>query len=322
NGEVGAGTIILDAPAGFSFDTGGTAATVLVTRTGGTGANTRNINDVAAGTSLAITSITASTVTFVVTAASTNSVTNSLTWQNLRVRPTAGTPLASGNITKSGTSAVAGITNGSTNLGTLTQVAGATVAASPSTVSASPTSVAADGATSSTITVTLKDQFGNPKSGKSVTLANTGGATGVTIVQPGTATNASGVTTGAVKATGAGDAVITATDTTDSNLVIIQTATVTFSDTTAPTVSGVTGPANASYRAMQNLDFTVNFSENVTVDTTGGTPDFGLTVGATPRTAGYFSGSGTSALVFRHTVQAGDNDADGIASAQQRRATA
>ena len=123
SGDAGVGTIILDAPTGFEFDTGGTAPTVLVTRTGGAGGNNRNINDVASGTSVAITSVTTTQITFTVTAASSNGVTNSLTWQNVRVRPTAGTPLASGNITKSGTSAMSGVT-GTTNFGTLTEVAG------------------------------------------------------------------------------------------------------------------------------------------------------------------------------------------------------
>ncbi|MEX2117371.1 MAG: hypothetical protein WEB37_10825, partial [Bacteroidota bacterium] len=125
NGNAGVGTIILNAPAGFIFDTGGTAPTVLITRIAGAGPDTRNINDVASGTSAAITSITTTQITFTVTAASSNGVTNSLTWQNVRIRPTAGTPLASGNITKTGTSTMAGVTAGVTNFGTLTEVAGA-----------------------------------------------------------------------------------------------------------------------------------------------------------------------------------------------------
>src|SRR5207244_1212579 len=67
-----------------------------------------------------------------------------------------------------------------------------------------------------------------------------------------------------------------------------------------------------SFRAGQNLDFTATYSENVTV---AGTPTIGLTVGVTARNASYLSGNGTTALVFRYTVQAGDTDTDGIASA-------
>src|SRR5206468_1757257 len=79
-----------------------------------------------------------------------------------------------------------------------------------------------------------------------------------------------------------------------------------------PTISSVNNPANGSYKAGQYLDFTVTFSENVTVVTTGGTPGIGLTIGATARNATYVSGSGTSALLFRYTIVSGDNDTDGI----------
>lgn len=83
-------------------------------------------------------------------------------------------------------------------------------------------------------------------------------------------------------------------------------------DNQAPSVSSVSVPANATYGNNQNLDFTVNFDENVTVDTTGGTPRIALTIGATTQYASYVSGSGTSALVFRYTVESGLSDTDGI----------
>jgi hypothetical protein len=51
------------------------------------------------------------------------------------------------------------------------------------------------------------------------------------------------------------------------------------------------------------------------VDTTGGTPQLQLTIGSTTRYATYLSGTGTSTLVFRYTVQSGDLDTDGIAVA-------
>ncbi|MFA6469683.1 MAG: hypothetical protein WCW35_12350 [Bacteroidota bacterium] len=123
-GNVAVGTIILNAPSGFEFDAGGTAPTLLITRTGGSGDDTRNINNVTSGTSIAATSVTTSQITFTITNASNNSVTNSITWQNIRVRPTAGYPLASANITKSGSAVIAGV-NGSTNFGTLTETFGA-----------------------------------------------------------------------------------------------------------------------------------------------------------------------------------------------------
>ncbi|WP_185714237.1 Ig-like domain-containing protein [Rheinheimera mesophila] len=86
-------------------------------------------------------------------------------------------------------------------------------------------------------------------------------------------------------------------------------------DGIAPTVSSVSVPANATYSSGQNLDFTVNTSENVTVNTGGGTPRIALTIGATTRYATYVSGSGTSALLFRYAVDISDGDTDGIAVA-------
>ncbi|WP_157716563.1 hypothetical protein, partial [Roseivirga ehrenbergii] len=86
----------------------------------------------------------------------------------------------------------------------------------------------------------------------------------------------------------------------------------TAADVTAPTVTSVSVPPNATYIAGQNLDFTVNFSENVTAVTTGGTPQLAVTIGSTTRWATYHSGSGTSGLLFRYVVQSGETDSDGI----------
>ncbi|WP_373282109.1 Ig-like domain-containing protein [Chitinimonas koreensis] len=49
-------------------------------------------------------------------------------------------------------------------------------------------------------------------------------------------------------------------------------------DRVAPVVGSVGVPANGSYVAGQNLDFTVNFSEAVVVDTGGGTPRIAVTL--------------------------------------------
>jgi hypothetical protein len=83
-------------------------------------------------------------------------------------------------------------------------------------------------------------------------------------------------------------------------------------DGVAPTITSVTGPAAGTYIVGQNLDFTVVFSEAVNVT---GTPRLQLTIGSTTRYATYLSGTGTSTLTFRYTVQAGDLDTDGIAVA-------
>lgn len=83
-------------------------------------------------------------------------------------------------------------------------------------------------------------------------------------------------------------------------------------DTTAPTVQSASGPASATYVPGQFLSFALTFNEAVTVT---GTPRLTLTIGSTTRYADYLSGTGTSTVNFRYTVQAGDADADGIAVA-------
>lgn len=68
-----------------------------------------------------------------------------------------------------------------------------------------------------------------------------------------------------------------------------------------------------AFAAASPLDFTVNFSEAVTVDTSGGTPRIPVNIGGVTRYASYVSGSGSANLIFRYTPAAGDVDLDGIA---------
>ncbi|MEG5002090.1 DUF4347 domain-containing protein, partial [Microcoleus sp. B5-C4] len=82
-------------------------------------------------------------------------------------------------------------------------------------------------------------------------------------------------------------------------------------DTIAPAITSVSLPANKTYIVGENLDFTVTFSEAVTI--TGGanlpiTLDTGGAVNAT------LNGTGASATThtFRYTVASGTLDTDGI----------
>jgi hypothetical protein len=70
--------------------------------------------------------------------------------------------------------------------------------------------------------------------------------------------------------------------------------------------------SNGTYKTGDVLTLNVAFSEEVTVGGVG-TPRIGLTIGSNIRFAEFDTGSGTTALVFNYTVQAGDLDADGIA---------
>ena len=58
------------------------------------------------------------------------------------------------------------------------------------------------------------------------------------------------------------------------------------------------------------ITITTSFSEEVFVDTTGGTPSIALETGSSDRLAIYSSGSGTSTLSFDYRIEAGDSSAD------------
>jgi alpha-galactosidase len=114
------------------------------------------------------------------------------------------------------------------------------VDAATSTVSASPTAVPADGTATSTISVTLKDSGNSPAAGKEVSLSGNGSATIETI---NNTTNAGGVASFTVKSNTVGTEQFTATDVTDGNLVITQTASVNFQ---TPVVIGPVSAANST----------------------------------------------------------------------------
>ena len=83
-------------------------------------------------------------------------------------------------------------------------------------------------------------------------------------------------------------------------------------DAVAPTVSAVSVPSDGNYMTGTMLDFGVEFSEPVIVDTTNGAPRLVLDIGGATVYADYVSGSGTDTLMFSYTVQASDHDGDGI----------
>lgn len=103
---------------------------------------------------------------------------------------------------------------------TITVTAGA-ISASQSSVVAIPTTITVSTG-SSTIQVTARDQFSNPVSGASVTIAGSG--SGVTVTQPSAPTDATGVATGSIKASSAGTVTVSATA---GGVAITQNATVT-----------------------------------------------------------------------------------------------
>lgn len=80
-------------------------------------------------------------------------------------------------------------------------------------------------------------------------------------------------------------------------------------DATPPQVVSILAPANGAYSIGSSLDFQFSFSEVITVT---GTPCVEMATTTQTRAVCYTSGSGTNALSFSYTVQAGDDDPDGI----------
>lgn len=148
---------------------------------------------------------------------------------------------------------------------------------------------------------------GTAENGSTVTLYDGATLLGTVVAGAGGWTYTTGVLT-----QGSHTITAVATDAAGNDSATSSGLTITI-DTTAPTVTSVAVPTPGTYGSGGTLEFTINFSEAVIVDDFGGTPRIALTVGSTLRYADYVSGSGTSALVFRYTVPAGDVDANGIA---------
>lgn len=91
----------------------------------------------------------------------------------------------------------------------------------------------------------------------------------------------------------------------------IASANTIVIDRTAPTISSISAPGNATYVPGDSISFTANMSETVTVTNT---PRLAIIVGSTTRYATYASGSNSKSLVFTYVVQtsANDIDTDGI----------
>ena len=150
--------------------------------------------------------------------------------------------------------------------------------------------------------------------GTNVSVVGTG-MTGVTAARVnGTAGTITSATDGGL------DFTVEAGSTTGPVSVVAGRTTVTGGNFTvtlpAPAVTSVAVPANGTYgiSSGNNLRFTVNFDQAVTVNLTGFRPKVNLTLAASPLMSviSYQSGSGSTALVFQYSVLPGDFDPDGI----------
>ena len=98
-------------------------------------------------------------------------------------------------------------------------------------------------------------------------------------------------------------------------------ASIAVSATPAPEVTAVAVTSNPksgdTYGGGETIKVTVTFSEAVTVtvdesDTVSGSPFLRLRVGDSNQSAHYAGGSGSTAIVFEHTVEPLDRDTDGV----------
>ena len=96
--------------------------------------------------------------------------------------------------------------------------------------------------------------------------------------------------------------------------LFLASVSVAYAQTTTPTVSTVAVTSDPgtdlTYALGDTIEVGLTFDEAVTVT---GDPYLLIDVGGTNRRASYHSGSTTTQLLFRYTVLAGDDDADGIA---------
>ena len=111
NQDIGVGTIVLNAPAGFQFDTRSNVVATVSRLDGGTG-SLLALNPVI--------TVTASNITLSATAADQiDGITLSrITFSGINVQPTAGSPLATGSITVTASPPIPGFTDGNVSAST------------------------------------------------------------------------------------------------------------------------------------------------------------------------------------------------------------
>src|SRR6202034_3047386 len=135
------------------------------------------------------------------------------------------------------------------------------VSAATSSVVASPTSVLDNGSATSTITVTLEDSSDTPIPGQVVSLGQ--GGAGSTITAVSATTNAEGAATSTPKDSTDEVVTYTATDTSQSDLAITETAQVDFHNpVSAATSSVVASPTSVLDNGSATSTITVTLEDS------------------------------------------------------------
>lgn len=152
-GDIGTGSIVLNAPTDYIFDTTSNVTATVTCNNGGTKLL------LGAGPGAATQTVTPTTTSISITVfGKSASKTCTITWSGIKVRPKVGTPLAATeNITEGGNSVITGVTSGA-NAGPLTEVAGA---AKKLAFVQSPTNTPATSSITPAVTVQVQDQYGN-----------------------------------------------------------------------------------------------------------------------------------------------------------------
>ncbi len=316
SGDVGTGTIILNAPAGFIFDTNSPSPSVSSVKFSGAA------NNVVQGS---VTSVTTNQITYTVTAGSSSTQTR-LTWQNVRVRPTSGTTLASGNLTITGTANVVGVSTNS-NLGVLREVAGG---ANKLVIRTQPSPTANAGVPfAQQPVIEVQDQFGTLRN------STNGIADNTTVITASRGTG-SGTLQGATSLTAA-NGLVSYTNLahnvannitllfTGASLTSVTSTTIAISATAADRLAFTTSPANATAGSAFGTQPVVRtqdpFGNNsilglpasltVNVSLTSGT---GLLQGTTALNIGSSTGNGTVTFTDLRIDAAGSKQLTATAS--------
>ena len=183
------------------------------------------------------------------------------------------------------------------------------VSAAESEVEASPATItASSGASAATITVRVRDQFGNPVADVPVALAADGA--GNTLTQPSAPTDANGVATGRLSATGAGARSVTATA---NGIELDQVATVTVQ---AGVPSAVTSTATvpASGVAGEPTVIEIQLKDALGNPAAGRAAAIAVTIGGANNVGGVgASDEGGGRYTARYTPQAAGADQVAIA---------
>jgi hypothetical protein len=285
------GSIVLNAPSGFIFNTASTV-TVAVT-TNGTVSGGNTVLALASSTA----TVTTTTITVNVTATGSGSGKSIVTWSGIQVRPSAGTPLASGNITESGTASIPSITQNSSSFGALSETLGAL---DHFTVNSFTSPQVAGVAFN--ITMIAKDQFENTMTNFASTVALSTTATSISPTTSGSFS--AGVRTESVTVTGSGSGkTITATSSGGKTGVsagfTVNPAGISAANSVVSVSSSTIGFGQTSTITLQAKDA---FGNNRTSG--GSVVTFGLGSGTSIGTIGLTTdnGNGTYTATFTATL--------------------